>query len=76
MWYRSDEKLPYDGDVYLFLEDNIWHNLNRTSNLDISPNLRISKGPSLNFSWLKKMTTSIMNKEKIEESMPRAIRFK
>ena len=76
MWYCSDEKFPYDGDVYLFLEDNIWHNLNRTSNLDISPNLRISKGPSLNFSWLKKMTTSIMDKEKIEESMSRAIRFK
>ena len=35
IWYYSEENLPYDGDLYLFLEDNIWHNLNRTSKLAI-----------------------------------------
>ena len=75
LWDTHD-KISYDELVAVFFKDNIWHNLNRTSNLAISPNLRISKGPSLNFPWLKKMTTSIMDKEKIEESMPRAIRFK
>ena len=50
MWYHSEESLPYDGYVYLFLEDNVWHNLNRTSKLAISPNIHFSKGPSINFS--------------------------
>ena len=76
MWYHCRDELRYDGAVYKFLEDNVWHNLNKTSKLAISPNLGLSKGPSLNFPWLKKMTTSIMDKEKIEESMPLAIRFR
>ena len=70
------EDVSYDEYVYACLEDNVWHNLKRMSKLTISPNIHISKGPSINFSWLKKMTTSIMDKEKIEESMLRAIRFR
>ena len=70
------EDVSYDKYVYACLEDNVWHNLKRTSKLAISPNIRISKGPTINFPWLKKMTTSIMDKEKIEESMPRAVRFR
>ena len=50
MWYHSEEGLPYDGYVYLFLEDNVWYNLNQTSKLAISPNIRLSKGSTINFS--------------------------
>ena len=70
------EDVSYDEYVYACLEDNIWHNLKRMSKLTISPNIRISKGYTINFPWLKKMTTTIMDKEKIKESMPRAIRFR
>ena len=70
------EDVSYDKYVYACLEDNVWHNLKRTSKLAISPNIRISKGPTINFPWLKKMTTSIMDKEKIEELMTRVVRFR
>ena len=75
LWDSSD-RISYDDSVYLFLEDNISHNLNRTSKLAITPNSRIAKRSNTNFPWFKKMTTSIMEKEKIEESMPVLYRFR
>ena len=48
------EDVSYDEYVYACLEDNVCQNLKRTSKLAISPNICISKSPSINFPWLKK----------------------
>ena len=78
-WSKSNDEcdmmngksLSYETLVYLFLEDNTWKNLNKTSKLALSPNLMTSKGYSSSFPWLKKMVKSIMNKENFEQSIPR-----
>ena len=69
-WSKSNDErdmmngksLSYETLVYLFLEDNTWKNLNKTSKLALSPNLMTSNGYSSSFPWLKKMVTSIMDK--------------
>ena len=76
MIWAANTELPYDDLVYLLLEDDVNHNLNRTCKLANSSNFRLSKGPSINYPWMKNMTTVIMDREKIEESMPRAVRFR
>ena len=71
----SDKTISYENLVYLFLEENTWNNLNRTSKLAISPNIRTSKDYSSNFPWLNKIVPNILDKKNFEDSILREIKY-
>ena len=66
----------YETLVYLFLEEYTWKNLNKSSTLVSSPNLKTTRAPVPSFHWLKDMVPTIMDREKVEVSIPRKIIYK
>ena len=61
----------YETLVYLFLEANTWHNLTKSAILTDSPNLRSSRGKAKGMPWLKKLSTIVLERVNIVESIPR-----
>ena len=68
---ESGEANNYETLVYLFLEANTWHNLTKSVILTESPNLRSSRGKVKGMPWLKKLSTIVLERENIAESIPR-----
>ena len=71
----SENTTSYENLVYLFLEKNTWNNLNKTSKLTISLNIRTSKGYSSNFPWFNKIVPNILDKKNFEDSISREIKY-
>ena len=68
---ESGEANNYETLVYLFLEANTWHNLTKSAILTENPNLRSSRCKAKGMSWLKKLSTVVLERENIAESIPR-----
>ena len=66
---ESGEANNYETLVYLFLEANTWLNLTKSVILTESPNLRSSRGKAKGMSWLKKLSTIVLERENIAESI-------
>ena len=68
---ESGEATNHETLIYLFLEANTWHNLTKSAILIESPNIRSSRCKAKGMSWLKKLSTIVLEKENIAKSIPK-----